>query len=114
MLKKTDEKAPAKTTSQISAPRFAIINVPIRNAPGAPLVVHAFSAKARQIMREAQELGSVGKKRKPKDPSGGRDRDSDPEPRIDQAETTRRRHRPCARAAGDIPVDSTARDRRGA
>lgn len=68
MLKKTDEKAPAKTTSQISAPRFAVINVPIRNAPGAPLVVHAFSAKARQIMREAQELGSVGKKRKPKDP----------------------------------------------
>lgn len=70
MLKKagTDTATPAKTTSQISAPRFAIVTVPIRNAPGAPLVVHAFSAKARQVMREAQTLGSVGKKRKPKDP----------------------------------------------
>lgn len=69
MLKKTsDTGTPQKTTSQISAPRFAIVSVPIHNAPGSPLVVHAFSSKARQTMREAQEMGSVGKKRKPKDP----------------------------------------------
>lgn len=60
--------APKKQSSQISAPKFAIVTVPIKNAPGSPLVVCAFSAKARAIMREAQELGSAGKKRKPKDP----------------------------------------------
>ena len=52
----------------ISPPRFRILTVPLKNAVGSPLVVHAFSAKARGTMREAQELGSLGKKRKPKDP----------------------------------------------
>lgn len=69
---KPEKRAPASLTPTravgISAPKFAILTVPIRNAPGSPLVVHAFSAKARGIMREAQELGSVGRKRKPKDP----------------------------------------------
>ncbi len=54
--------------SVISAPRFCILTVPLRNIPGHPLVVHAFSAKARQIMREAQEAGSVGRKKKPREP----------------------------------------------
>lgn len=57
-----------KTTSAISAPRMALISVPIKGAHGSPLVISAFSAKARAQMRESQELGSVGKKRKPKDP----------------------------------------------
>lgn len=52
----------------ISAPRFAVMTVPIRNAPGSPLVIHAFSAKSRQMMREAQEAGSIGKKKKGKAP----------------------------------------------
>lgn len=60
-----NEKRP---TAGISAPKFCILTVPLKNAPGSPLVVHAFSAKARAMMREAQELGSLGKKRKPKDP----------------------------------------------
>lgn len=47
---------------------MGILTVPIRNAPESPLVIHAFSAKARAVMREAQELGSLGKKRKTKDP----------------------------------------------
>lgn len=64
----TAEKPPVNKTSAISAPKMAIITVPIKNAVGSPLVIHAFSAKARATMREAQELGSVGKKRKPKDP----------------------------------------------
>lgn len=54
--------------SGISAPRFAVLTVPLKNAPGSPLVVNAFSAKARLIMRESQELGSLSKKRKAKDP----------------------------------------------
>ena len=65
------EEIPAnlkKPTAGISPPKFCILTVPLRNAPGSPLVVHAFSAKARAMMREAQELGSLGKKRKPKDP----------------------------------------------
>lgn len=70
--KKTSDKAiqaaPNKRPSAISAPNFAILTVPLKNAPGSPLVIHAFSAKARAIMREAQELGSVGRKRRPKDP----------------------------------------------
>lgn len=52
----------------ISPPRFRILTVPLKNGTGSPLVVHAFSAKARGTMREAQELGSLGKKRRPKDP----------------------------------------------
>lgn len=57
--------------SVISAPRMCVITVPIINANGSPLVIHAFSAKARATMRAAQEAGSVGKskrgKRDPKD-----------------------------------------------
>lgn len=59
---------PPGKPNAISAPKFAVLTVPIKNAPGSPLVIHAFSAKARAIMREAQELGSVGRKRRPKDP----------------------------------------------
>jgi len=59
---------PEKSVSQISAPRMAVITVPIKNAPGSPLVINAFSSKARETMRAAQELGSVGKKGKKKDP----------------------------------------------
>ena len=57
-----------KRASAISAPKFAILTVPIKNAPGSPLVINAFSAKARAMMRETQELGSVGRKRRAKDP----------------------------------------------
>jgi hypothetical protein len=60
--------ADAKRPSAINAPRFAILTVPLKNMMGSPLVVHAFSAKARATMREAQELGSAGRKRRPKDP----------------------------------------------
>lgn len=58
----------AKKPGTISAPQFAILTVPLKNAPGSPLVVHAFSEKARNVMREAQEMGSVGKKNRRKDP----------------------------------------------
>lgn len=58
---------PEKMTA-ITAPKFAMLTVPIRNAPASPLVIHAFSAKSRAMMRESQEMGSVGKKRRPKDP----------------------------------------------
>lgn len=64
---KTIIVAPPKP-ALISAPKFSILTVPIKNAPGAPLVINAFSAKARAIMREAQEAGSVGRKKKIKDP----------------------------------------------
>lgn len=53
-----------KKVSQISAPRFAVITVPIKNASGSPLVVCAFSQKARQMMKDAQEAGSVGRSKK--------------------------------------------------
>lgn len=66
-VEKEKPEKPSKVTA-ISAPRFAMLTVPIKNAPGAPLVIHAFSAKARQIMREAQEAGSVGRKKKARDP----------------------------------------------
>ena len=59
---------PPTPRAGISAPKFCVLTVPLKNAPGSPLVIHAFSAKARATMREAQELGSIGKKRKPKDP----------------------------------------------
>lgn len=54
--------------SAISAPKFAVLTVPLKNLDNSPLVIHAFSAKARAMMRESQELGSVGKKRRPKEP----------------------------------------------
>lgn len=54
--------------SAISAPKFAILTVPLKQMNGSPLVIHAFSEKARKMMREAQELGSVGKKNRKKDP----------------------------------------------
>lgn len=58
---------PAKA-STISAPRFGIITVPIKNLQGSPLVINAFSAKAREQMREAQAAGAAGRKRKPRAP----------------------------------------------
>lgn len=66
----TSEKAvaAAKKPSAISAPKFSVLTVPLKQMPGSPLVIHAFSAKARAIMREAQELGSAGRKRRPRDP----------------------------------------------
>ncbi len=54
--------------SAISAPKMAILTVPLKQMGESPLVIHAFSAKARAMMREAQELGSVGKKNRKKDP----------------------------------------------
>ena len=61
---------PAPPT-QIKAPRMAVIAVPIQGMAGSPLVINAFSAKAREIMREKQTQGSLaGKtngKRDPKD-----------------------------------------------
>lgn len=66
-LPKKPDVPPSKP-SAISAPKFIILTVPIKQAHGSPLVIHAFSAKARSIMREAQEMGSVGRKRRPKDP----------------------------------------------
>lgn len=57
--------------TQIKPPRMAIITVPIKGMHGSPLVVNAFSAKAREKMRTQQEMGSLGKKvstkRDPKD-----------------------------------------------
>lgn len=77
MLTKTrpgkPSKVPAPEISKltaISAPKFAIMELPIHGMPGSPLVIHAFSAKARETMKSAQEAGSVGrkgKKREPKD-----------------------------------------------
>lgn len=59
---------PAREATAISAPKFSILTVPIRQAQGSPLVINAFSAKARAMMRETQELGSIGKKRKTREP----------------------------------------------
>jgi hypothetical protein len=58
---------PSKGNS-IPAPRFGILTVPIKQLDDAPLVINAFSAKARQQMRDAQEAGAAGKKRRAKDP----------------------------------------------
>lgn len=48
--------------TQIKAPRMAVIAVPIRGMAGSPLVVNAFSSKAREKMRQQQEQGSLAKK----------------------------------------------------
>lgn len=58
----------ATPSTTISAAKMSILTVPIRNAPGSPLVVHAFSAKARATMREAQEKGSAGKNKRHREP----------------------------------------------
>lgn len=64
-------KSPIPPPSQIKPARMAVITVPIRGMQGSPLVVNAFSAKAREKMRLQQEMGSLGKKvstkRDPKD-----------------------------------------------
>lgn len=57
-----------KASSAIAAPKFAVISVPIRGSAGSPLVVHAFSQKARATMRETQEAGSVAKKNRKREP----------------------------------------------
>ncbi len=70
VLEKTPIEKPAKKPSNISAPKFAILTVTVRNKPDSPLVIHAFSAKQREVMKEAQEAGGVGRskrKRQPKD-----------------------------------------------
>jgi len=54
--KKSSQPAPP---TQIKPPRMAVIAVPIRGMSGSPLVINAFSAKAREIMREKQTQGSV-------------------------------------------------------
>lgn len=66
-VKKPDTiTAPAVVTppTQIKPPRMAVIAVPIRGMQGSPLVINAFSAKAREIMRQKQEMGSLGGKMK--------------------------------------------------
>lgn len=60
--------AKADKPSAISAAKMSILTVPIKNAPGSPLVVHAFSAKARATMRESQEKGSAGKNKRHREP----------------------------------------------
>ena len=68
-LPEKPEKAKGRSSS-ISAPKFSILSVTIRNVPDSPLVIHAFSAKQRNTMKEAQVAGSVGRskrKRAPKD-----------------------------------------------
>lgn len=71
-MQKKVETAPAKIerlpSAGITAPKFVVLTIPVVGMAGSPLVVHAFSAKSRLQMREAQELGSVGRKRRPKDP----------------------------------------------
>lgn len=68
------KKAIQPPPTQIKPPRMAIIAVPIRGMKGSPLVINAFSAKARETMRLKQEQGSLGtksgKKRDPKDFDG--------------------------------------------
>lgn len=63
---KTERKS--KAASAIAAPKFAVIAVPIKGSAGSPLVVHAFSQKARSTMRETQEAGSVAKKNRKREP----------------------------------------------
>lgn len=58
----------SRRPSAITAPKFAILSVPLRQKDGSPLVINAFSAKARETMRLAQEMGAAGRKRRPKDP----------------------------------------------
>lgn len=61
--KKSSQPAPP---TQIKPPRMAVIAVPIRGMSGSPLVINAFSAKAREIMREKQTQGSLASKAKGK------------------------------------------------
>jgi len=56
--------ATVKKESMISAPEFSILHITIKNAEASPLVVHAFSEKARGVMRQRQEAGSTGKKKR--------------------------------------------------
>lgn len=60
----TASVAPPAPSAQIKPPEFAVMHLPIQNMPGSPLVVNAFSSKARETMRATQEAGSVGKKNK--------------------------------------------------
>lgn len=60
----TPPATPPRKMSAITAPRFAILTLPIKNAPGSPLVVCAFSQKAKNAMKESQEAGSVGRSKK--------------------------------------------------
>ena len=55
----TQDKPPA-----VSPPKFAIMELPIVNIPGSPLVIHAFSQKARDQMKAAQEAGAQRTKKK--------------------------------------------------
>lgn len=63
---KKDDRAPKQNV--IAPPKFMVIAVPIKNSPGSPLVVHAFSQKARETMRAKQEMGGVSKKGRARDP----------------------------------------------
>ena len=58
--------------SMITAPRFDVLSVPIVNMAGSPLVIHAFSQKARDMKKDKQQAGSQpvknpGGRRAPKD-----------------------------------------------
>ena len=63
---KKEDRAPKQNV--IAPPKFMVIAVPIKNALGSPLVVHAFSQKARETMRAKQEMGGVAKKGRARDP----------------------------------------------
>lgn len=65
--KKAEEAKPAKTAQiQIAPPNFNETKIKI--VGDAPLVIHAFSAKTRQIMEDQQALGQQAKKGKKRDP----------------------------------------------
>lgn len=52
----------------ITAPKFAILSVRIKNQEGSPLVIHAFSSPNREKMRATQEAGAQSTKRKGREP----------------------------------------------
>jgi len=55
---------------RITAPNFKFLQLKVENMPNSPLVIHAFSAKAREMMKMRQEQGSTSnskRNRKPKD-----------------------------------------------
>lgn len=70
---KKEDRAPKQNV--IAPPKFMVIAVPIKNAHGSPLVVHAFSQKARETMRAKQEMGGAAKKGRARDPKNFADRD---------------------------------------
>jgi hypothetical protein len=62
-----ERKAPLKKKTEVTAPKFFVLNITIKGSPGSPLVIHNFSEKARQIMRSRQEAGSTAVKSRARD-----------------------------------------------